>query len=56
MVKKPEKVTVERGTSSISVRLADELITWLDSRAEQENRSRANLIETLLKRAKEAGL
>lgn len=55
MAKKPEKVT-ERGTSSISVRLADELITWLDSRAEQENRSRANLIETLLKRAKEAGL
>jgi hypothetical protein len=43
----------ERGTTSVTVRLDNELVAWLDARAEQENRSRANLIETLLKRAKE---
>ena len=50
--KAPE--TSERRTSSISVRLEDDLIAWLDSVAAQENRSRANLIETILKRARDA--
>ena len=54
MAKKPAKVEAsERGTTSVTVRLDNELVAWLDARAEQENRSRANLIETLLKRAKE---
>jgi predicted transcriptional regulator len=43
----------ERGTTSVSVRLSDELLVYLDERAALENRSRANLIETLLKQAKE---
>jgi hypothetical protein len=52
--KKPERTEAsERGTTSVTVRLANDLVAWLDNRAEQENRSRANLIETLLKRAKE---
>ena len=52
MAKKPEKAEAsERGTTSVTVRLANELVAWLDARAEQENRSRANLIETLLKQA-----
>ena len=57
MAKKPAKAEVDdRGTTSVTVRLDNELVAWLDSRAEQENRSRANLIETLLKRAqKEPG-
>jgi predicted transcriptional regulator len=53
MAKKSTKAEVERGTTSVTVRLDNELVAWLDARAEQENRSRANLIETLLKRAKE---
>jgi predicted transcriptional regulator len=54
MAKKPAKAEAnDRGTTSVTVRLDDELVGWLDARAEQENRSRANLIETLLKRAKE---
>ena len=43
----------DRGTTSVTVRLDNDLVAWLDARAEQENRSRANLIETLLKRARE---
>jgi len=38
----------------VSVRLDDELIAWLDQTAAEENRSRANLIETLLKQARVA--
>jgi predicted transcriptional regulator len=54
MAKKPAKAEAnDRGTTSVTVRLDNELVAWLDARAEQENRSRANLIETLLKRAKE---
>jgi predicted transcriptional regulator len=45
--------TNERGTTSVSVRLSDELLAYLDKRAVEENRSRANLIETLLKQVKE---
>jgi predicted transcriptional regulator len=45
--------TNERGTTSVSVRLSDELLTYLDERAASENRSRANLIETLLKQVQE---
>jgi predicted transcriptional regulator len=48
---KKKAETTDAGTS-VSVRLSKELLEWLDQRAEQENRSRANLIETLLKRAK----
>jgi predicted transcriptional regulator len=43
----------ERGTTSVSVRLSDELLAYLDKRAAEENRSRANLIETLLKQVRE---
>jgi len=54
MAKKPAKAEAsDRGTTSVTVRLENDLVAWLDARAEQENRSRANLIETLLKRAKE---
>lgn len=57
MAKKPAKAEAsERGTASVTVRLDNELVAWLDARAEQENRSRANLIETLLKRAREQPL
>jgi predicted transcriptional regulator len=54
----PKKKTVrpetnERGTTSVSVRLSDELLAYLDERAALENRSRANLIETLLKQVRE---
>jgi predicted transcriptional regulator len=54
MAKKSAKAS-ERGTTSVTVRLDNELVAWLDARAEQENRSRANLIETLLKRAQSGG-
>jgi len=50
-VSRADRLT-ERGTSSISIRLEDDLIAWLDSVAAAENRSRANLIETILKRAR----
>jgi predicted transcriptional regulator len=54
MVKKTAKAEAsDRGTTSVTVRLDNDLVAWLDARAQQENRSRANLIETLLKRAKE---
>jgi predicted transcriptional regulator len=54
----PKKKTVspetnERGTTSVSVRLSDDLLVYLDKRAAAENRSRANLIETLLKQVRE---
>jgi len=41
----------ERGTSSVSVRLPDELIERIDSRANEEHRSRGNLIRMLLEEA-----
>ena len=41
----------ERGTSSVSVRLPDELIDRIDSRANEEHRSRGNLIRMLLEEA-----
>ena len=41
----------ERGTSSVSVRLPDELIDRIDSRANEEHRSRGNLIRMLLEQA-----
>jgi predicted transcriptional regulator len=50
MAKKKES---DRGTSSVSVRLPNDLIEWIDKLAEKENRSRANTIETLLKRVRE---
>jgi succinate dehydrogenase flavin-adding protein (antitoxin of CptAB toxin-antitoxin module) len=54
MAKKPAKAEAnDRGTTSVTVRLDNDLLAWLDARAEQENRSRANLVETLLKWAKE---
>jgi len=52
--KSKEDRELERGTTSVSVRLDDELIAWLDQTAADENRSRANLIETLLKQARAA--
>ena len=52
MSKKKAEMT-DAGTS-VSVRLSKELLEWLDTRAEKENRSRANLIETLLKRCQES--
>ncbi|MGA8605329.1 MAG: ribbon-helix-helix protein, CopG family [Candidatus Sulfotelmatobacter sp.] len=52
--KSKEDRELERGTTSVSVRLDDELIAWLDQVAADENRSRANLIETLLKQARAA--
>jgi hypothetical protein len=55
IIKKPkEDRELDRGTTSVSVRLDDELIAWLDQVAADENRSRANLIETLLKQARAA--
>lgn len=54
MVQKKPKEELDRGTTSVSVRLDDELIAWLDQVAADENRSRANLIETLLKQARAA--
>jgi predicted transcriptional regulator len=51
---KPKEEELDRGTTSVSVRLDDELIAWLDQTAAEENRSRANLIETLLKQARAA--
>jgi len=54
MAPKKPKEELDRGTTSVSVRLDDELIAWLDQTAADENRSRANLIETLLKQARAA--
>jgi predicted transcriptional regulator len=50
MAKKVKEAEL-RGITSVTVRLDNELVAWLDTRAEQEDRSRANLIEALLKRA-----
>ena len=47
MAKKVKEADL-RGTTSETVRLANELVAWLDARAEQENRSRANLIENAI--------
>ena len=43
----------ERGTTSVSVRLPNDLLEWIDNRAADEHRSRANLIKMLLQEAKE---
>jgi metal-responsive CopG/Arc/MetJ family transcriptional regulator len=47
MAKKPEP----KEGISVSVRLSKELLAYIDARAAQENRSRSNLIETMLKQA-----
>jgi len=39
--------------ASVSVRLSKELLEYIDARAAKENRSRSNLIETILKQAVE---
>jgi metal-responsive CopG/Arc/MetJ family transcriptional regulator len=49
MAKKAKKE--DRGTSNVSVRLPDELISKLDTRANEEHRSRGNLIRMLLEEA-----
>ncbi len=46
-----KKAKEERGTSNVSVRLPDELISKLDTRANEEHRSRGNLIRMLLEEA-----
>lgn len=50
-MRKPKTEAPPRDTTSVSVRLENTLLAQLDKRAAEENRSRANLIETLLKRA-----
>ena len=45
------KAKEDRGTSNVSVRLPDELISKLDTRANEEHRSRGNLIRMLLEQA-----
>ena len=50
-VRMAKKAKEERGTSNVSVRLPDELISRLDTRANQEHRSRGNLIRMLLEEA-----
>jgi hypothetical protein len=48
-VSKPVEVPEEQGTTSISVRLDNDLLAWIDEQAKAENRSRGNWIDTLLK-------
>lgn len=43
----------DRDTTSISVRLDNDLIDWLEQVATKENRTRSNLIETVLKEVRE---
>jgi Ribbon-helix-helix protein, copG family len=45
MAKKPEET---RGTSSVSVRLPDDLIAWIDEQAQEERRSRGSFIKNAL--------
>ncbi len=45
----------EPNHQNITVRLSNELVAWLDQRANEEHRSRANFIKFLLEKAKEAG-
>jgi len=49
MKKKPE----QQGGASVSVRLSKEMLDYIDARAKRENRSRSNMIETMLKQAME---
>ena len=52
-MKKP-KEALERNTTSVSVRLDNDLVAWLDDIALAENRTRANVIDTLVKQARAA--
>jgi hypothetical protein len=51
MAKKSEE---PRGTSSVSVRLPDDLIAWIDEQAQQERRSRGSFIKNALEDLKKA--
>jgi len=44
----------ERGTTSVSIRLPDDLIVWIDARAEQERRSRGSFIKNALEDLRKA--
>ena len=44
----------ERGTTSVSVRLPDDLIVWIDEQAEQERRSRGSFIKNALEDLRKA--
>jgi len=52
MASKRKEPDTAEGTS-VSVRLSKELLEYIDVRAAKENRSRSNLIETILKQAVE---
>jgi metal-responsive CopG/Arc/MetJ family transcriptional regulator len=39
----------ESGTTVVSVRLPDDLLRWIDQRAQEEDRNRGNMIIRLLK-------
>ena len=50
-----KKKEAEPKHQNVTIRLSDEMVGWLDKRAAEEHRSRANFIKLLLERSKEAG-
>lgn len=46
--------TNERDEERISIRLPDELLSWIDRQAVREQRSRSNMVRLLLSEARDA--